>query len=59
MVSNRSAMLGRGDGRVQLAYDASKNGKADEQCRKSSAAHMGSSSAHSMPKRLFEKFRLL
>jgi hypothetical protein len=50
MVSNRSAMLVRGDSRVQLAYDTPKNGKADEQCRKSSPAHMMPNSTHSMPK---------
>jgi hypothetical protein len=50
MVSNRSAMFGCGDSRVQLAYDAPKNGKADEQCRKCSPAHMVCNSAHSIPK---------
>jgi hypothetical protein len=50
MVSDRSAILGRGDSRVQLAHNAPKNGKADEQCRKSSPAHMVSNSTHSIPK---------
>jgi hypothetical protein len=50
MVSDRSAMLGSGDSRVPLTYDAPKNGKADEQCCKSSPAHMVSNSTHSIPK---------